>query len=91
MLSGANFGPKPDFLMEFYIKYIRAKLEYGGIIYMAASKSLLEELETIQYSALRTAFGARKTTPRSFLESESGIEKLGSRRDITTLKFLWKT
>ena len=91
MLSGANFGPKPDFLMEFYIKYIRAKLEYGGIIYMAASKSLLEELETIQYNALRTAFGARKTTPRSFLESESGIEKLGSRRDIATLKFLQKT
>ena len=91
MLCGANFGPKPDFLMEFYIKYIRAKLEYGGIIYMAASKSLLEELETIQYSALRTAFGARKTTPRSFLESESGIEKLGSRRDIATLKFLRKT
>ena len=91
MLSGANFGSKPDFLMKFYIKYIRAKLEYGGIIYMAASKSLLEELETIQYSALRTAFGARKTTPRSFLESESGIEKLDSRRDIAALKFLRKT
>ena len=44
ILPGASLGPKPDFLMEFYIKYTRAKLEYGGISYMAASKSFLEEL-----------------------------------------------
>ena len=91
MLSGANFGPKPQFMVEFYLKYIRPKMEYGSLIYCAGSKSLLEELETIQYSAIRIAFSARKTTPRSFLLSESGLVNLAARREILALKFLRKT
>ena len=77
--------------MEFYVKYISIKLEYGGTIYKAASKSSLEELETIQYIAIKTAFGTRKTTPQNFFESESGIRKLGSGGDIASLKFLLNT
>jgi len=46
--------------MEYYVIYTGAKLEYGGITSKVSSNTLLQELETIQYNAVRIAFGARK-------------------------------
>ena len=90
MLSATSCGPKCDFLIEFYTKYIRPKLEYGSIAYQIASKTTHRKLECIQNSALRIAFRARKTTPVTFLISESGLEDLEVRRLISGLKHLKK-
>ncbi|XP_065584219.1 uncharacterized protein LOC136043214 [Artemia franciscana] len=90
MISATRWGPKPDFLLEFYIKYIRSKLEYASLVYEAASPSALRLLDTVQYSAIRVSFGARKTTPKPFLESESGLESLEVRRNVRSLKYLKK-
>ena len=90
MMSATSWGSKCDFLIEFYTKYIRPKLEYGSIIYQIASKTTLRKLEGIENSALCIAFQAQETTPVTFLISESGLEDLEVRRLISGLKHLKK-
>ncbi|XP_065564232.1 uncharacterized protein LOC136029658 [Artemia franciscana] len=90
MISGANWGPKPEFLLEFYTKYIRAKLEYASIISASDCQSTLSKLDTVQNSALRIAYGARKSTPIGFMLSESGLEDLQTRRNMHILKYTSK-
>ena len=90
MISATRWGPKPDFLLEFYIKYIRSKLEYASLAYEAASPSALRLLDTVQHSAIRVSFEACKATPKPFLESESGLESLEVRRNVRSWKFLKK-
>ena len=79
---------------QFYTKYIRPKIDYGSLIYHIASESTLRKLDSIQNTALRLAFGGHQSTPIPFLLSESGEEKLNTRREkwlIMYMNYLWKT
>ena len=87
-ITAAMYGLHPDLLLDFYVKYIRAKLEYAVVIYGSASPSLLSKLDVLQNSAIRTAYGGRSTTPIPFLLSESGLEDLESRRNIAFLRYI---
>ena len=92
LMTAPTWGLKPDFLLEYYKKYIRSKIEYASEIYFSAPGSTLRRLDLVQNSALRIAFGARRTTPAKFLISESGIEDLECRRKIKNLRYckrLW--
>ena len=90
MMAGGRYGANPAVMREFYIKYIRPKIEYGATIYGSANEGLLNKLEVIQNTAIRIAFGAKHTTPIPFLLIESGIEKLSTRRDVLLLKYIQK-
>jgi hypothetical protein len=58
------------------------KVEFCSTIYGTARHSTIVRLDVIQNSAIRIAFGARRTTPVSFLLSESGLLDLETRRKI---------
>ena len=88
ILSKKTWGANTVFILEFYCKYITAKVDYASLFYNIASKSTLNKLEVIQNSALRIAFGARSTTPISFLLIGSGIVNLQTRREQQMLKHL---
>ena len=90
MMAGGRYGANPAVMREFYIKYIRPKIEYGATIYGSANEGLLNKIEVIQNTAIRIAFGANHTTPIPFLLIESGIEKLSTRRDVLLLKYIQK-
>ena len=93
MLSCGKHGVNIVTARQFYIKYIRPKIDYGSLIYSIAPESTLRKLDTIQNTALRLAFGAHQSTPIPFLLGESGVEKLNTRREkmlIVYMNHLWK-
>ena len=47
-VSSPNFGASSKVLRQFYLAYIRAKLDYGSVLYSSTSKCNLEWLEKIQ-------------------------------------------
>ncbi|XP_065571466.1 uncharacterized protein LOC136034254 [Artemia franciscana] len=94
MLSCGKHGVNIVTARQFYIKYIRPKIDYGSLIYSIAPESTLRKLDSIQNTALRLAFGAHKSTPIPFLLSESGVETLNTNREkmlIMYMNHLWKT
>jgi hypothetical protein len=58
ILSKLTWGTNTGFMLEFYSKYIRAKIDYAWIFYNIASKSILNKLEVIQNSTLRIALSS---------------------------------
>ena len=72
-LSSTTWGASPKILRTLYIAFIRAKLEYGAILYADVSPILMKKLDILQNACLRIIIGACKTTPILSLEIESNI------------------
>ena len=88
-------------LNELYKLYVRPHLDYGDVIYHIPAKaceftgnvtlpSLMEKLESVQYSAALAVSGAWKGTSREKLYAELGWESLTSRRWSRRLIFFYK-
>ncbi len=67
MITGHNWGADRQSLINIYKALIRANIDYGIIVYNMVCKTRLEKIYRIQYSALRIAIGAMRTTPTSDL------------------------
>jgi hypothetical protein len=67
-MSSVTWGSSTKVLRRFYIAYIRAKINYGAVIYGSAAKTHLNKLNVIQNSCMRLILGAFKTTPILSLE-----------------------
>ena len=89
-LSSNTLGASSRVLRQFYIAYIRSKIDYGSIIYGSASESSLRKLDVIQNSCLRMILGARKTSPILSLEAESNIPPLSLHRGNLLVKMYLK-
>ena len=63
MISGQKWGADQSSLLKVYRAFIRAKLDYGAIVYGSASKSALNSLNGAVTEALRICTGSFKTTP----------------------------
>ena len=79
-MASPNWGANRRFLRLFYCAYIRAKLDYGCILYRTACDSLLSRLDVLQNACLRLILGARRTTPILSLQAEANIPPLSLRR-----------
>ena len=88
--SSSQWGASTAILKNFYITYIRAKLDYGSTLYGSGSKSNLKKIEIFQNAALRLLLGARRTSPIISLEIESGILPLGLHREYLNIKQIIK-
>ena len=86
-LSSTKWGASSKILRMFYIAYIRAKIDYGSIIYGGTSDANLKKLEIIQNSCLRLILGARKTSPILSMQAEANIPPLGLRRSFLLIKY----
>lgn len=75
-MSSPNWGANRRFLRLFYCAYIRAKLDYGCVLYRHASDSQLSKLDVLQNSCLRLILGARRTTPVLSLQAEARVPPL---------------
>ena len=85
-ITGVKWGASRELLLDYYIKAIRSKIEYGCSVYGSASKTVLDRLNTIQNTALRISTGAFKTSPILCLEIETGVKSLTSSRQLQTCK-----
>lgn len=63
-------------LRALYVGLIRSVLDYGCLVYGSAAKTLLNDLDRVQYQALRLCCGAVKTTPVAALQVEMGEQPL---------------
>lgn len=73
-MASPNCGVSRKFLRLFYCMYIRAKMDYGCILYSNAS--VLTRLDVLQNGYLRLFLGARRTTPIVSLEAEARLPTL---------------
>ena len=58
-------------LFCFYRALVRSKLDYGCVVYGAASKRILQKLDPIHHQGLRIALGAFRTSPVSSLYAKA--------------------
>uniref|UniRef100_UPI00397F4D94 hypothetical protein n=1 Tax=Salmonella sp. s54496 TaxID=3159665 RepID=UPI00397F4D94 len=64
-LSHTDWGMDRLTLLTLYRSLLRSKLDFGCMIYGAARKYHLKQIETIENEALRIFLGAFRTSPIS--------------------------
>src|SRR6218665_817559 len=73
-------------LLLIYKSLIRSVIDYGDVVYSSASKSMLDQLSSVQTEALRLCCGAAKGTAALALQNECGEMPLRNRRlQVTAL------
>ena len=80
VMSSTVWGASQNILRQFYIAYIRSKIDYGSIIFCSAPDSALKKLDVLQNKALRMILGARNTSPLTSIEILANIEPLSIHR-----------
>ena len=85
-MASPNWGACRRFLRLFYCAYIRAKIDYGSVLYGTASPTQLARLDVLQNACLRLILGARRTTPIVSLQAEAHIPPLLLRRQFLTAR-----
>ena len=78
--SSIKHGATIKVLRNFYVAYIRSKIDYGAIVYGGASPSNLKKLDSVQNACLRIILGARKSSPELSLQAETYIPPLDLHR-----------
>ena len=89
-ISSYSWGMSSNILKQFYIAYIRAKMDYGAILYESASISRLNKLESIQNACCRLILGVRKSSPILSIQVEAGLPPLSLHRMRLSIKALIK-
>lgn len=79
-LSSKSWGADRNTLLTTYRAIIRAKLDYGSVIYGSASEHVLNQLNSIQTTAVRLAIGAFRSSPNSSVLAESYEPPISLRR-----------
>ena len=87
-VCGLSWGAHQNTALLFYKCYIRLIIDYGSIWYGSACKTLIKEVDKVQYKALRIALGAMKSTPTEALLVEALEPPLWIRREYLSCKFL---
>ncbi|KAM0731572.1 putative RNA-directed DNA polymerase from transposon X-element [Formica fusca] len=90
MLRGTWWGASPQLLLSIYRALIRSSMEYGCSIFPLNNRSILYQLEKIQFRALRLCTGLRRTTPINVLLAESGESSLKHRFFYLTSRYILK-
>ncbi|CAI6367506.1 unnamed protein product [Macrosiphum euphorbiae] len=90
LLANNKWGAQNKILHNVYKTLIRAKIEYGAIIYGSAKTTNLEKLETIQNNNLRLITGAFKSSPIKSLLCITGEISLEKRRKLLELQYAFK-
>lgn len=89
-LCGTWWGSHPETLLTLYKSFVRSIIEYGSFVYFPKGKEGMKKIERIQYSAIRTALGYRKSTPVNILIAESKLPLLRDRAELLCKRYLSK-
>ena len=75
---------------SMYQVFIRPILEYGNVVWIAATKNLLIKLDKIELRALRLTCGATYRSNINLLYKDAQWQSLESRREFHCLKMMFK-
>lgn len=87
VISHSDWGADRETMLRLYRAIIRAKLDYGCVIYGSATTSTLSKLNPVHHAALRLCTGAFRTSPVPSLYSDAGEMSLQHRRHQLHLQF----
>lgn len=88
VVSNFNWGADKRSLLRLYNAICRSKLDYGSQIYSSASKSDLQNLDTIHNMGLRICSGAFRTSPIESIYIDTDQLPLDLRRQELGLRYL---
>lgn len=89
-LCGIWWGAHPDTLLTIYKSFVRSIIDYCIFVYFPKRKEAIQKLERIQFAAIRTALGLRKSTPVNILMAESKLDFIKDRARYLCNRYLIK-
>ena len=81
-LAGSDWGADNAVLRKAYVGYVRPVLEYIMAAWSTTSDSNFNKICRVQNQNLRIMTGALKSTPINDLETITGLESMGDRREV---------
>ena len=81
-LSGSDWGADNAVLRKVYVGYVRPVLEYSMAAWSTTSDSNFNKICRVQKQNLRIITGALKSTPINDMETITGLESMGDRREV---------
>ena len=90
VLSRTEWGADRTTLLKLYRSLVRAKLDYGCIVYGSASKKELAKLDPVHNQGLRLSLGAFRSSPVESLYVEAHEPPLEILRDMLALQYVLK-
>jgi hypothetical protein len=90
VLSFYKYKIQRSKLEALYLSFIRPLMEYASVVWAGAHNIDLEALDRVQVRAMHLVTGCTRGTSHSLLYSECGWKSLRERRDIATLKLLYR-
>lgn len=89
-LCGTWWGADPSTLIILYKSLIRSVIDYGSFIYFPTQINLINKIENIQISALKTSLGYRRSTPNNIVLAESKVTTLKERTNYLCKRHISK-
>ena len=91
VVGHTDWGADRIVLLRLYRSLVRAKLDYGCIVYGSARRSVLKQLDPIHHQGLRIALGAFRTSPAQSLYTEAHEPSLTTRRLKLSVNYVLKS
>ena len=89
-VTAFSWGADTEIGMRLYKAVIRPKIDYGCIVYGAASETSLRSLDVVANEAMRITSGAFKTTPVSSMQIMNSEAPLELQRAELLMKYYYK-
>ena len=90
VLAATEWGADSTILLQLYRALVRAKLDYGSIVYGSARKSYIKLLDPVHHQGLRLSLGVFRTSPIQSLYVEAREPSLENRRLKQSLQYTVK-
>ena len=90
IMSSNIIGADQWILLHAYRLIIHPKLDYGCVIYEAAARESLRQLDTVHHEALRICLGSFRSTPVESLYIMSNEPSLTDRRQDLMCRYFYK-
>ena len=81
-LAGSDWGADNAVLRKAYVGYVRPVLEYSMAPWSTTSDSNFNKICRVQHQNIRIMTGALKSTHINDMETISGLESMGDRREV---------
>jgi hypothetical protein len=89
-ISNRAWGANSSIIMRTYKSLVLSVIDYGSIIYGAASESILKTLNPIHNQGIQLSIGAFKTSSIISILCEAITPPLEIRRNMLIFKFIFK-
>ena len=80
VVARRKYGPTIPALVSLHIALVRSQVDYGLIVYGEACNTRMEKIDVVLRSSIRIILGACKSSPKTGMYAELGLEPVSFRR-----------